>query len=396
MDNTITKLINTSINFVKLPLFGKNLYLSDLKGLSDDDPGIDKSVSLALSWICRAQDNSNSRDGGVASHYSIVNGWSASYPETTGYIVATLLENALIRGDADLRCRAKKMLDWLVSIQLTDGGFQGGLIDSLPVVPVTFNTGQILIGLAAGVKEFGDTYLSAMTRAADWLATSQDSDGCWRKFSSPFAAKGDKCYDTHVSWGLLEASRICCNSMYEDTAYRNISWALKQQKENGWFDKCCLTDVDRPLTHAIGYVLRGVIEGYLYFNDPVFLKAATATASGLLGTISPSGFIPGRLDSKWSGAVTWSCLTGTVQIAHCWLLLYQLTGDIMYRNAAFNANAYVRKTVIDNGNLDIVGGIRGSFPVYGGYGTNQFYNWACKFFIDSQLLEKAVRKTDNV
>ena len=32
----------------------------------------------------RAQDYSSSEDGGVARHYGLLNGWSASYPETTG------------------------------------------------------------------------------------------------------------------------------------------------------------------------------------------------------------------------------------------------------------------------------------------------------------------------
>ena len=36
------------------------------------------------------------------------------------------------------------MLDWLVSIQMPSGAFQGGTIGESPVVPVTFNTGQIL------------------------------------------------------------------------------------------------------------------------------------------------------------------------------------------------------------------------------------------------------------
>jgi hypothetical protein len=34
------------------------------------------------------------------------------------------------------------------------------------------------------------------------------------------------------------------------------------------------------------------------------------------------------------------------------------------------------------------GGIRGSFPAYGGYGTYQFLNWAAKFFVDALLAER--------
>jgi len=100
------------------------------------------------------------------------------------------------------------MLDWLVSIQLPGGGFQGGMVNQTPVVPVTFNTGQMLMGLAAGVSEFGDVYRGAMVAAGDWLVQTQDADGCWRRFPSPFAGRGDKAYEKHVSWGLIEAERL--------------------------------------------------------------------------------------------------------------------------------------------------------------------------------------------
>ena len=68
---------------------------------------------------------------------------------------------------------------------------------------MTFNTGQILLGLAAGVAEFGDQYRESMEQAAQWLVDTQDPDGCWRKHSTPFAKAGEKAYETHVSWGLF-------------------------------------------------------------------------------------------------------------------------------------------------------------------------------------------------
>ena len=152
----------------------------DSLGLSAVDPGIERAIDAGVGWLSRAQDLSASADGGVARHYSLLTGWAPSYPETTGYIIPTLLAHAGLRGDEDARRRAKKMLDWLVSIQFPDGGFQGGSISSKRVVPVTFNTGQILLGLTSGVQEFGE-YREAMRRAADWLVKTQDPDGCWRK-----------------------------------------------------------------------------------------------------------------------------------------------------------------------------------------------------------------------
>ena len=175
----------------------------DRQGLPTADPGIDRAVEEALSWLCRAQDNTRSQDGGVARHFSMIDGWSASYPETTGYIVPTILASATRKQSEELRERARRMLDWLVSIQLPNGGFQAGPVGSEPICPVTFNTGQILIGLASGVRELGDEYREPMCRAADWLVATQDDDGCWRSQPTPFAAPGEKAYETHVAWGSV-------------------------------------------------------------------------------------------------------------------------------------------------------------------------------------------------
>jgi rhamnogalacturonyl hydrolase YesR len=356
------------------------------------DPGIDRTVEEVIGWLCRAQDRSASRDGGVARHYSLTEGWSTSYPETTGYIIPTILAYAELTNDQQLRLRAKRMLDWLVGIQLPDGGFQGGTIGPTPLVSVTFNTGQILIGLASGVRAFGDEYRDTMSRAAGWLVATQDPDGCWRKHASPYAQPGEKAYETHVAWGLLEAARIEPNQPYAQAALANVDWALKQQRDNGWFEHCCLSDPTQPLTHTLGYVLRGVLEAYRYTQDPALLAASRRTADGLIGALREDGFLPGRLDANWRGTVDWACLTGTVQIGHCWLLLHQITGDPRYRTAGYAANQYVRRRIQIDGPEDTRGGVKGSFPVHGGYGAYEYLNWAAKFYVDSSLLEKAVRE----
>jgi len=359
----------------------------DRQGLPPDEPGIDRAVEEAVAWLGRAQDNSASHDGGVARHYSLLDGWSTSYPETTGYIVPTLLACARALNQDDLRQRARRMLDWLVSIQFPEGGFQAGPIGAEPKVPTIFNTGQIMMGLAAGVREFGDErYHAAMCRAADWLVQAQDPDGCWRQFPSPFTAPGDRTYDTHVAWGLLEAARVEPDKPYAEAALANVRWALALQQPNGWLDRCCLQMPSQPLTHTLGYALRGVVEAYRFSRDESFLKAARKTADALLAAMSREGFLPGRLDAQWRGAVPWACLTGTVQIAGCWLILYQETAEEKYREGARAANRYVRRTVRVDGPAETRGGVKGSFPVDGAYGRYQYLNWACKFFIDAHMM----------
>ena len=185
--------------------FAKRQIEIDRGGLPLADEGAERIVREGAAWLARAQTRSASKDGGVARDFSLIDGWATSYPETTGYIVPTMLRCARIFEEPSYRDSAKRMLDWLVAIQLTGGGFQGGRIDSTPVVPVTFNTGQILLGLAAGAVELGPEYLHAMESAAQWLVDTQDPDGCWRKYPTPFAKPGEKTYETHVSWGTVRS-----------------------------------------------------------------------------------------------------------------------------------------------------------------------------------------------
>ena len=357
-----------------------------------DDPGPEAVITACLDWLGRAQDMSASSDGGVARDYSFVAGWATSYPETTGYIVPTFLQHANVRDDPALRERARRMLDWMVSIQFPEGGFMGGKIDAQPRVPVTFNTGQILIGLAAGVREFGDAYREPMNRAAGWLRDTLDEDGCWRRFPTPFASPGEKVYETHVSWGLFEAARIEPERGYGEAGLKQVDWALTKQRPNGWFASCCLSDPAFPLTHTIGYVLRGVIEAYLYSGRDDLLAAAERTACGVMQAQREDGYMAAHLDSEWRAAADYACLTGIVQLASCWLLLYRATGETQYRDAGYRANAYVRRTVRVNGGPDLRGGVKGAFPVDGGYGTFQFLNWAAKFCVDSNWHELEVRR----
>ena len=317
MLKNLVKALDQRLERRRLPADAKEAIRQDAKGIPDDDPGIEQAVECAIDWLFRAQDRSTTADGGVARHFSLVSGWGPSYPETTGYIVPTVIDHWQRTRNAAVRERARRMLDWLVAIQFPDGGFQGGHVRSEPRVPVTFNTGQILLGLASGVAEFGDAYRAPMQRAADWLVATQDPDGCWRRHATPFAAPGEKAYETHVAWGLLEAARVESNAQYADSALANVRWALKQQAENGWFAKCCLDDPIRPLTHTLGYALRGIVEAYRFTDDRLYLLAACKTADGILSAVRADGYLPGRLNADWTPAVSWMCVTGAVQIAHC-------------------------------------------------------------------------------
>lgn len=354
------------------------------------DPGAEACIDAGIDWILEAQRQSSSRDGGAARHFDLHTGWGASYPETTGYIIPTLLHHAKRREDgAVLRRSAKTMLDWLVSIQMPSGAFHGSHRDSVAFEPVVFDTGQILFGLAAGVKEFGEGYVEGLRSACNWLVSVQDPDGAWR-VPNPFAIEGDHVWEAHVAWGLLEAAQVLGDERIGEAGMKNIYWAASKQHRNGWYPDCGLGRGDKlaPLTHTIGYTLRGILEGYLYSRDADLLKAATTTAEALMEAQRVDGSLPGQMDEHWNRTVSWACLTGCSQIALCWLLLGRETGREDFLEAARRANEYVRRTVLPEGQAEVRGGVKGSHPVFHRYCRFQYINWACKFLIDSCTLEQ--------
>ncbi len=373
--------------YLRLPKRAKAEIRKDRGGLLFDDPGPEDVVALGIGWLATAQDHSPDQDGGVARHYSFVSGWVRSYPETTGYIVPTFLDWYKRHGDVEIRDRAHKMLRWFREIQFPDGGFQGGVIGAQPKVPVTFNTGQILLGLAAGVEQFGDEFLESMRGAADWLRDTQDADGAWRKHPTPFALSGEKTYETHVAWGLFEAARVDADRGYGQAGIRNVDWALSKQRENGWLEDCCLDQPETPLTHTIGYALKGILECWRYSNDDKYLEAATRALAMIEKLVKEDGRLEGRFDSSWNPVVPWVCVTGCAQLADCFLIAATAGGSGTFLETGRKLNRFVRRTVRTDGPDEIRGGVKGAYPVDGAYGELQLLNWAAKFAIDSNLRE---------
>src|ERR1035437_7867019 len=58
------------------------------------DPGAKAIVKAYALWLCAAQDKSATHEGGVARDFSLIKGWASSYPETTGYIIPTMIDLA--------------------------------------------------------------------------------------------------------------------------------------------------------------------------------------------------------------------------------------------------------------------------------------------------------------
>lgn len=345
-------------------------------------------LTAAIEWICRAQDANG--DGGVAARYRFSQGWTASYPETTGYIIPTFFNYAAFRRDERYRQRALRMADWLLSVQHENGAFPGHDV-SKKSEPRIFNTGQALLGLVRAFRETGkEIYLHAGMRAGDWLVAMQEPNGVWKKFAYYQRAHT---YYTEVDWPLLELHAATQTLAYYEAAVKHLDWTLLQQQPNGWIDKCGFQDDAAPFLHTLAYTMQGWLEAgaILQPEEPaknIYVQAALRAAEALLHRYEIRGFMAGQLDRNWQGTVTYSCLTGNAQTAINWLRLYELTGDARFLNGALKLNDYVKSTQdLKSNNPGIRGGIKGSHPIWGRYIFYSYPNWAAKFFVDALMLE---------
>ncbi len=345
----------------------------------------------AVDWILRAQDATV--DDGVSYGYfpcDVGDRWRASYPETTGYIVPSLLRFSKQYGDDEIRQRALRMAKWETEIQMPSGAVQGGTL-CLPEkqTPATFNTGMVLDGWSAAFRENGDaTYLEAGRRAADFLVGDISKEGYF-KTNGQFVTSGAiKTYNCLCAWALYRFGEDAENDLYKHSAIRVIEAALGQQQENGWIANNCLGDPKTPLLHTIGYTLQGILEVGILSENKRFVEAVQLGIAPVLLHLTAKGFIPGRFYTDWEPAALSSCLTGSAQIAVILYRLYEYTDNRKYREAADRIVNYLKGLqMLHSKDEGINGALAGSFPLFGGYITAGYPNWATKYFLDSLMAQ---------
>lgn len=344
-----------------------------------------------VGWLERAHDATGRK--GVARSYALRRierydrfGWLPAYPETTGYIVPTLLSAARHLGREELATRALEMVEWEAEIQLDSGAVRGGTVED-EMSPAVFNTGQVLFAwLAANQESENERYVECAAQAAQWLIESQDEDGAWRRGASRFVAPGGHVYNARAAWALALHGVRANDADALAAARRAAGFALSQQRDNGWFADNCLSDPRIPLLHTIAYAAQGVLEIGVLLKEPSFVEAARRTARGVASAVAADGAVPGRLDENWRAAVPWSCVTGEAQMVLVWDRLDELDGKAEFREPSTRALRHVLSTQdLESVDPGVRGGVAGSFPIWGDYGSYEYLNWAAKFLVDALL-----------
>ena len=347
----------------------------------------ERHLAETRAWLDRSVERGR---GGSSAHFSLVTGWARPYPETTGYLIPTLLELAAHTGDARHAEQARGLGDWLLDIQDPEGSWRGGQHPPRTEAEQrgsVFNTGQILEGMVALARHDGDErYRDAALRGARWLASGLGDDGLWT--TRDYRSETTPTYYTRVAWPMLEVWALTGESALRDAAEGVLNALGERRDADGFFQGMSFRPDQPAFLHTIAYTLRGFLESARLLGawEPHGAVADEALTRLARRADLTGGRIPGSFGPGWRKAGDAMCLTGNAQLALCLLIRDERAPDLRRVNTAAKLVDAVCRTQVLRGPVRALrGGVAGSWPIWGRYMTLRYPNWAAKFHADALL-----------
>lgn len=327
--------------------------------------------NAALSWLRQSIEATGGK--GSSHSWHPLFGWAKAYPETTGYLVETLLAYADKKQDGLLRQLAFDGVKWLETVQLSSGAFPGLLAGNQQ--PSVFNTSQILF--AALPKD-------CMERAVSWLLSILESDGAWRQ--AAFVPDFVPSYYTRAIWGVLHANDTLQILEVESLMRRALHFYAKRFLPNGVVRDWGFRPGEAAFTHTMAYTLEGFLECAIRLGErEIFDKTTQSVEWLLIERARAGGRTAGRYDEHWRGDYSFVCVTGNCQLSILCHKIWEHTGEPKFREAARSFLLEVMKFQKLGANKNTFGALPGSAPFWGAYLPFRYPNWAAKFFLDAML-----------
>ncbi len=363
--------------------------MSELDKIIEDLGGIQKitaSILANLRWVIKSFEVCDYR--GSSASRKITGQWAAAYPETTGYLIPTLVSAAEAFPQLGLIDIATKQLSYYVDLQNPDGSFPSQAKGSPPYV---FDTAQILLGLIslASIVTPSDQALLLIRKTKNWLQNQLSHEGNFQDHN--FVSGYNPSYYSRIAWPLATAEVIIDSKVSPGTK-QFIKLLSDRQTDALSFVDWSLYPNKLALTHNIAYTLRGLWECGELLNDKKLKKKVIYSLSKLSEVIQQHKQVAGRYDENWQGDYTFQCSTGNAQLALLYLLVFERTKKVSFLAIVSlllkPLIAAQRRFSLNNG------AIPSSIPVWGRYQRFQFSNWTQKFYIDA--LSKLLSLNDYV
>ncbi len=332
---------------------------------------------LSIDWLCTSIEATGYK--GSSHIYSRwrypLTGWHLGYPETTGYIIETLLDYQTVFPDLPLEDIAHQCGEWLLSQQLGQGAFPALLANNQ--TPSFFNSGMITFGLLRlEQKSFDPKRQDALEQLANWV-TNRYKDHDWTTVPT---------YYFRAIWAYLLLAEHLQSQPLLQCCHQAIDIFTQKVTPQHAFRSWGFEGSDRAFTHTIAYTLRGCFEvGLLTQRGDLINKAANGFTS-IMKTIHPEKGLAGSYDVSWQGDYSYRCSTGHAQLSVLGSRLFTHTRDDQMNNQAVWLLHSIWDDQITHAlDKNLSGALPGSVPIWGPYMRLKYPNWAAKFFLDAIL-----------
>jgi len=350
-----------------------------------------RNIIQAAAWTKR----STCRNGGSSAYYlpcgPTFGIWAPPYPETSGYIVPSLIQYADFASQPRFLSTAYRMAHWLCKVQIPNGAFTSGPIRGKPVKLSVFNTAQIIFGLLAAFRRFNEErFLICARRAAEWVCSVQEPDGRWLKYA--YVNGYFPSYYSHVAWPLLEFWKQTGYESAKDAAQKALARITERIGNKLWIPDMGFQPNKPAFTHTIAYTVHGLLESAILLNEGKLLEITMELSEKLLRIVEIKG-LAGAYTEEWKPSWKGVCVTGHCQTALIFLRICERTSDWRYLNASLKlldiaANAQVLRSL----DRSRIGALPGSVPFWGRYMRFRYPNWAAKFFLDATIRAQKLKE----
>lgn len=344
---------------------------------------------LAIQWLKRSFEQNKGGSSAYYKKYPLLKGkWSDVYPETTGYIIETLIQYDPIFPEENLLTLALNNADWLLSIQLNSGAFPGGL--GLKGKESIFNTGQIIFGLLAAYNHNQkQSYLNAIRKAVKWLLESMETDGSWKNGS--YIEGFIPTYYTRVLWAISKSNQLLADQTIKRSIENAMAYYLSKSRPNDSFQDWSFDSTQIAFTHTIAYTLRGILEVARIMNNLEWEEIVVRSCEKIIIEVQKYEKLAGTYKPDWKGDYSFQCLTGNAQIALLFCRLNQIDNNLEIAKSIFQP--VLNYQYLGN-DINRKGGIPGSAPIWKKYQIFRYPNWAVKFFLDAFLEIRRLHHSD--
>lgn len=320
---------------------------------------------------------------GSSGSRTVLGRWAAPYPETTGYLIPTLLLGDKYLPKHGLADIAKKQLSFFKTIRTDEGSYYS---DTAKASPIVFDVAQILLGHIALVPhlEHPDTLLQEIEITKDWLSDLLDEEGII--ISHNYVDNFQPSYYSRIAWPLAFAENIIDSKVSLRTK-KLVENIVSLRNENSSFKNWGFHKGAAAYTHTIAYTLRGLWEYAELVNSQKIKNQVKTTLKTISKLIKENNKVAATYDEQWNGDSSYICSAGNAQLALMLLITYERTSRLEYLDTVTTLLKPLlkgqRKFSLNKG------AVPSSLPIWGNYQKMKFTNWTQKFFADAlmKLLE---------